>query len=478
MNHSRAMRRLRDESGVGLMLAMGIGLLLMAMGALAFSLFNIGQNSSKRHLGYEQAIHVAENGIDTALAKQQESQGTYNTDAAWGADGPLPAGTDTVAEEEAWLRARAAYAEANWSTLSTGVKASSGEGDYIWVAPSNRQTVYAVGWVPNIQNAEHVRYIKTEWLFSSWRPDHALLTNGDLDLQNSQVLGITGNVHANGNIHIQGGGTVVSGIISTSGTFSGTALPDPGKIENFEEGAAQQDVPVLDPLEIWKRGTVVTSYQANWYDLCPDGRVRGLQIASSGGIASSPCTGDELADVSGGGEFRGWSFSSGTKTWDYAGNDIYNGTYYAHYANIKVSGNPGSSGTSWSASLIAEAEPAGAAGSCSSTRENGDIIVTGTPNTIPYMTGLGYIAGRDLKINGNPGAGPPTQYSGFYAAAEQLETGGNVSLLGSIVVQDLCDTPTSSINDNNVHGSVTITYNGGLDVLVGSTIRSTLWLEL
>jgi hypothetical protein len=476
MNTSRQMRyTVKDESGVGIMMAFGIGLLLLAMGVLALSLFNIGQNSAGRHLGYEQAIHVAENGIDTALAKQQRDQGNYTTDAAWGGtNGQLPAGTDTVAEEETWLRARAAQAEANWATLPSEIKGHSPEGDYILVSPSNRQTVYAVGWVPSITAPKHVRYIKTEWLFSTWRPDHALLVNGDLDLQSGQVLGLTGNVHANGNTHVQGGQATISGLISTSGTFSGTTLPDPPNIPTAEEGAPQQDVPVLDPREIWRRGTVVTGYQANWYDLCPDGRVRSL-YTGAGGIVSSPCTGLTVDDASPG-SFRGWSY--GGSEWDYNGSGNYDGTYYAYQGNLKISGNPGSGGTPWKASLIAEAAPGPAAGACANTRLTGDILVTGTPNTLPYMTGLGYIAGRDLKINGNPGPGSTGIYSGFYAAAEQVEIGGNVSLSGSVVVQDLCDTPTSPINDNNVHGSVTITYDGGLDVLVGATIRSALWLEL
>jgi hypothetical protein len=219
---------------------------------------------------------------------------------------------------------------------------------------------------------------------------------------------------------------------------------------------------------------VVTGYQANWYDLCPDGRAHSL-YTSSGGIVTSPCQGVTVDDASPG-DFRGWTYGSGE--WDYSGNGNYDGTYYAYQSNMKISGNPGSSGTPWKASLLAEAATGGAAGSCATTRLNGDILVTGTPKSIPFMTGLGYIAGRDLKVNGNPDPGALGEYSGFYAAGEQVEIGGNVSIKGSVLVQDLCDTPTSPINDNNVHGSVQITYDGGLDVLVGATIRSVLWLEL
>jgi hypothetical protein len=478
-------RRLDDQTGAGLMLAMGIGLLLIAMGALAFSLFNIGQNSAKRHLGYEQAIHVAENGIDTALAEQQASEGTWHTDDAWDdvstttvEEGQLPAGTDTVEEEEAWLRQRALYAEtgSNFAALTAaGVAGTSSEGDYVLVSPSNRKTVYAVGWVPSIANAEHVRYIKTEWLFSTWRPDHAVLVDGDLDLSGAVVAGLTGNVHSNGNTSVQVNSTDISGLLSTSGTFSttGGSLPNPPDIANVEAGSAQQDVPDFDPRLIWERGTAVTDYRTQWYDLCPDGQVHTVSAGQS-----EPCDGPAAADFVSGSDYRGWGWKSSTKTWDYKSDDTSDGVYYAYQANMDISGNPGlSSGTPWKASLIAEAKEAGADSNCSTTREEGDIKVTGTPRSIPFMTGLGYIAGRDLKINGNPSSGTGT-YTGFYAAGEQVEVGGNVSITGSIVVQDLCDTGASTINDNNVHGSVTITYDGGLDILVGATIRSVLWLEL
>ncbi len=478
---ARTRYALTDEAGVGLMMVMGIGLLLMAMGAAAFTLFNIGQNSSKRHLGYEQAIHVAENGIDTALAEQQAAQGTFSTDIAWedgtatGVEGQLPAGTDTVEEEEAWLRERATYAAANFAALTTaGVAGTSSEGDYVLISPSNRKTVYAVGWVPSIAAPVHTRYIKTEWLFSTWHPDHALLVDGDLDLSGATVAGLTGNVHANGNIDIASGSTEVSGLLSTSGSFSvtGPGIPN-ADIPKVESGSAQQDVPNFDPRLIWERLTTNATLLGAWYDLCPDGSVHS--VTAGQGV---PCAGPTHPDFVAGTDFRGWGYSSGTNTWDYKSDDASEGVYYAFQANMEISGNPGlAAGSPWQASLIAESAVGGADGACATTRDYGDIKVTGTPRSIPFATGLGFIAGRDLKVNGNPSSGTG-EYSGFYAAGEQIEVGGNVSINGSIVSQNLCDSPDSTINDNNVHGSVTITYDGSLDILVGATIRSTLWLEL
>lgn len=482
MTTSQEHRR-ADEAGIGIMMAFGVGLLLMAMCVLAISLLNIGQNSSARHLGFEQAINVSEQGIDTALAEQQAAEGTASTDAAWDAAatavtgtasptaGQLPATVDTVDEEEAWLRERTAWVKANKATPAVAALIKkTPEGDYVYLNPSNRQTVYSVGWIPNVETAKQARYIKAEWLFSTWRPDHALLVNGDLSMGgSSSILGIAGNVHANGDIDLNaGGGTTISGTISTSGTITSSPALPTGGVPNYETGSPLQDVPDFNPRLIWDRQHV--SYASEWYDLCPDGTVRRPTNAAG------PCTGVIEADTSAGAEFRGFKLSG--DDWDYSGNSTFDGVYYAYQKNIKVGGNPGEAGAPWKATLITEAIAGGASGSCTTTRSYGDIQISGNPGAIPFITGLGFIAGRDLKLNGNPGSGASGIYSGFYAAVEQVQISGNPKITGSVVAQGLCDTPGSMITDNQVNGNPTITYDGGLDVLVGATIRTALWLEL
>jgi hypothetical protein len=88
--------------------------------------------------------------------------------------------------------------------------------------------------------------------------------------------------------------------------------------------------------------------------------------------------------------------------------------------------------------------------------------------------GLGFVAGRDLTMNG----GPSTNFDGVHSAHEQFDLRGNPSLHGAVVAEDACDTQGSPAGPTSqVGGNVSITYNGA-SVPLGSSIRTTLWLEI
>jgi hypothetical protein len=111
----------------------------------------------------------------------------------------------------------------------------------------------------------------------------------------------------------------------------------------------------------------------------------------------------------------------------------------------------------------------------------GDISVVGNPTMLYHdnMIPLLLVAGRDLEVHGNPGAGQ-TNYDGILAAHEQFEVGGNPRINGAIIANDYCDTVGSPVDEPRVElgGNAHITYDGGIEVPLGRTIRTTHWYEL
>lgn len=92
------------------------------------------------------------------------------------------------------------------------------------------------------------------------------------------------------------------------------------------------------------------------------------------------------------------------------------------------------------------------------------------------------IAGTDLKLNGNAGAGT-ANYEGLNYAGHQVDFSGNIGINGQVVAKNLADT-NSPGNKNLVQlsstfmiisGNPTITYSG---FLLGDTKQVTSWREV
>jgi hypothetical protein len=437
-----------DQSGIGMVLVMGIGMLVLGMGFLAQRIFDGAINSSSGHVRSEQALNLAESGIDQTLARIAKDPAYSNATA-------LPGGV----VEKSWALEQAASAPVQRGP----------EGDFVALKPPNRKVIYGVSWIPNREAPRRTRVVKAEYLLSSFNPNHAILVGGPLKLNgNPGVGGISGNVHANGPIDLTGN-PQVSGDISTSGNYAGklpSALPNPPL--TWQAGAPEVQIPPIDPRAEWDRLAVANDEV--WYDLCPDGKVR-IPVFLPGDPVK-PCGGQLAPGFVAGNEYRGFKLSGGN--WDYSGNTAYDGIYYAYQRSIKVSGNPGGTGVTWKTTLYAEPGPDGA--TCPGL-EGGDIEISGNPRVTPFLEGLTFMAGRDLKLNGNTNA---ASYDGVMMAKEQLSVPGNPTLSGSLIAEGLCNTPGSAVDQafSDVSGNPTVTYNGDLEVKIGNIPRTTLWLEL
>jgi cytoskeletal protein CcmA (bactofilin family) len=435
-----------DESGMSMVLVIGISGVLVAASILATTLVNRALGGSSGHVSYEQALHLAEEGVDQVLARVQADD-TYST-------GQVAPAAATPAEEEAWAA----------ELLATAPVIEVDEGEYAFIKPANRSVVYAAGWVPDRASALRPRYLKAEYLFSTYNPPKAILIGGDLVISgNADVSGIAGDVHSNGDIELSGSPTI-SGDLTSSGSISvGGGGGTTGVAGDVQSDASPQFVPPVEPREMWE--LLHADYADSWYDLCPDGTVRRAD-------ASTPCNGTISGSATSGQAFRGWTFhgTGSSREWQKDGSGEYSGVYYVYQAGANVSKNPGEVGNPWRATVIAES--ANADGACPA--DWGDIHVNGTPRVVGFIDGLALVAGRDLKIQGNANQ----RFEGLMAAHEQVEVSGNPTLVGALVAEDACDTPGSPVTTSSVSGSMAIVYDGNLDVQLANLIRTSLWLEL
>jgi hypothetical protein len=450
--------RLDDERGIAMITVVIIGMVLFLLAAVmaARSIRSLNQVVAQR--SWERALHVAETGIHRTLYDLVNDQ-TYNTGEV------VPASFASAQEEEDWVREAA----------EDNAVVSTPQGQYQVVKPSNETVAYAVGFVPDTGDPSATRVVRTEYDYAPFRMSNvAILSDGDLSIPgNPSISGTGGSVHSNQDVAVSGDPTI-AGTATATGSYTispGATIGDPG---NSGGGRPPLFVPLINPRE---------NYEMSEYDLCPDGNVRtGPEYPGpeAPNMTDTPCQGIVLADATSI-AYRGWrktgdDAADGAK-WDSGGNTAYDGVYYIYRGSATIGGNPGDVGAPWEVTVMAEPSATGPEPShC--PHVGGDIEVSGNP-VMKYndkATPLLFVAGRDLKINGNT----EQSHEGFLAAHEQFNISGNPTLNAALIANDKCDSASSAVaqTDHEISGNPLITYNGQWEAPFGTNIRITLWLEL
>jgi hypothetical protein len=232
-----------------------------------------------------------------------------------------------------------------------------------------------------------------------------LLTDGDLELAGNVTLaGDQGAAHTNGDFYHKGG----SWSASQGCTASGDSDDD-----DCEEGSATIALP----------DTSADDYLslAN-YILHDNGEMTTVSTGVTG--TCSPCAG-------------GWTFSSGT--WRLNGTLTSPAAASAFYVETSVQLSADNRVTIFSTGSI--------------TAGNGDWE--------PSLAGLLMVMDGDMSETGNPNLGTAGN-PGLIVIGEQLDLGGNVTIYGAVIVRDASNA-SSDVTANSLSGSVSITYDGGLD---------------
>ena len=481
----RSVRRgRRDDAGFSMILVMGFMLVVAVLVVGALGIATNSLRSSQQHVSFEQALSVAENGIDQGLGRLQKAYTDYVADYPIpdkvSTSDPTPLCTDDPAN---WLAPSGGFAsdaaERSWArTKLTALAAAHPEcvqstvgGQFLVLKPANRQVVYAIGWAPSRANPTKTRLVKAEYIFAPWRPEVAVLTGGNLQIDSSTTINNIdnsldeGGVHTNGSINVQGNPTVY-GEVSSSVSSSASST----KFYSNPGGAVQTEPPMKLPA-VSGKFVYLSAMQSgdytdtDWYDLCPDGKVRR---PSTAGPCANVAANAVEADLSAGGTFRGWSFGtvSGVPTWTATKDIIGNAVYYVSGGNIVSSnGNPSLTSTT----LIATAQD-----NTVCPKVGGNITWDRYNIAQPKVTGLFMLAEADLVTGSNFSAGSPSA-TGQFVAGDQINMQTSSSgAYGSVVATDQCAPSPGEVDEIK---NPAITFVPNTDSPFASIINTTLWLE-
>ena len=269
----RSARRDGADSGMGLILVVCTSTVVMSLVLVAGAIAMRSQVSAREHTMYDDGLVSAEQGVDLGLARVA---GEYNLDGSTYLSPHATATTfdatpDCTASTVAFpasagvsAAAERTWARAQLTTLATlpGCLHTGPQGQYTMLAPSGRQAVYALGWSPTyaayVAKKGRARMIKTEYLFSPYKPTNAVLTGGDLEIDSSTTVTTAPGVdptlaavHSNGNITVDSGNPTVTGPVTQSGSGSLHGS------NNFPGGAAtlsaKQTLPRVSSLAVYNR---------------------------------------------------------------------------------------------------------------------------------------------------------------------------------------------------------------------------------
>lgn len=493
---------LRDESGVALVFALLAVIIVGGIAAVMIVRATSQTQATAAERSHEQAIHVAEAGLDDVIRH-------LNLDEFHLTEGPTSGGpheydlaaSATESEERAWAVDIARndctlVATASGEACAIRPRLQSGGVPLPWV--------FGVSFVPSRADAEKTRVVKMQFDEGFFSPPKAVLTQGSLTLGGSLHLGgDNGAVHTNANITINGGAVTTTGPVTSSGSFTGGCSGcAPGS------GSTGQDIDVVpvSATSVYRReahayyldyvadSTVYAANEGLWYDLCPDGTVQVPWFDSA--RTPQPCTAPagsgrvlyDATDPSAPARFNGWAWSSGA-TWSAGGGSgnnvaspLRNGAYYVFEGNAVISG---AVDTAPEITLLVDAhgtnDPAasGTDTTCTggwSGGESGSISVRGVGQGTftSFLGDLLFLADRDVETSGNMNA---TELKGFIAAHEQISIGGTPSVRGAVMAEDACDTPSSPVHANSVSGNFTLIHDDMEGVPLSSIVRITAWNE-
>ncbi|MDQ1704040.1 MAG: hypothetical protein QOF18_406 [Frankiaceae bacterium] len=445
-------RKDADDEGVAMITVIGVAFVLtiFAVGMTTLSLNTL--KSSGSHVVFSKTIDAAEAGIDQTLARLTKTN-TYAYPSGLTISDPAFSSTTgwaSVSAEKAWARA-----EINSLKNTAGAVNHTANGDFITVRAANLNTIYSMGFLPNVSNPTRTRLVKAEFIFSTYHPTNAILTNGNISCCPSYNVGLapgvssstTIGIHSNGNL----GGVPTS---ANGGTVTGTAS---GTCSSpCTAGTPRESVPAIDPRAIYNSQSPI--YASNWYDLCPDGKVHAPNTASG----AVPCTGSVVSATL---PFRGWTRSG--STWDLDdGGTAYPGVYYVYQGSIHT-GNSHTADITGATTLITESS-----NNRGCPKTDGDITFDNKSDWSggPYIPGLMAVAGGNFQQNNQAavsGAG-----GGFIAQGSvNQHTSAHDALVGLVLAEDFCG------ETNDLQGSI-LYYDGGDDLPIGQLIRTTLELEL
>ncbi len=426
--HSLPTRAIGAEDGFALASVMFLGAVMILLSAIIV-MRGMGQSDlDVNDAEWEQALHVAEGGMDDFLAELVLVSDPDAVDTGHTAS--------QLSDKDAIIGAAEALAVSDPSSVR-----STPDGEVVVLKPSDDSIIYAVGFTPDLGTAgRKARVIEIDYDYSAKRTPnfgakHALLSGGtiELDSASSGIYDPSGkknaSVHANGKLSKHKNFTLEGCAVSLDDLSTvGENCPDPSTII-FEQ------IPDVDPLVVHDLAT---------YDLCEGGIVK----AASAGTA--PCAGSYVGAVS------GVSAKMVQGVWEWTlSKTPPSGVYYVDGGNIdiKTAAKDGMRDITVIAATVND-DP-----KCLNSASTGNIYVSSGALVTSHSSasGLTLVAQGDVKFRGG------ATVEGLIMAHEQINFQGGTGTGGAVIAEDYCDHPKSPVTGvSSVSGGAGITYGGSI----------------
>ena len=500
---------LRADEGIGMLLVIGISTVVFTLVAAGMMIASTALRESTNRTDFEMALAAAEEGVDIALARQQDAfNGGDTAGVPIPSDAPgvaikqsnctateIPKSTfDGMTAEEELQSAEGIIDNLANATATNNCLQEGESGEFLVMRPSgstNSGSIYAKGWSPAYEDGATERFLKVDYIFVPYNPQHAILTGGDLYISGSVDVDVipgaepVAGIHTNSDLELGAGSITVCGQVSATGSIKGKDTydsPDDCSGPTNPIQSPVEDLPEVDALGLYKRApTMPTAADAIaqnlWFDLCP-GIVSGdfeIRSYSSSGI---PCTGTVMGNQDSAVNF-GVNYSSS----DLAGGPTFSttnaardGVFYAHQANLTTKQGGKKPSVPPRRTLIASA-----ASTCDVA--TGNIYYTHQDmEDGPFIRNLFMMAETDLLVGPNLDLGDVTvPIGGMFVAGDELDLRtSSDQAVGAAVAIDKCEGSSGEMIDDG--GSrlqgISFFFDPNAESPFSSLINITLWQEV
>ncbi len=491
--------RLRQDEGIGVILVLGVTVIVTTLIASALVLTTNVLGQSRIRTNFELSLASAEAGIDATLALLQEEYDVDpgNVDFGVPTDGDACAvasnfshdsypveGTD--AEQQEWALQQMTLMSAFPECLTV-----TDSGEFVVYKPKSPSStasgsagrVYSLGASPTfVAPEESTRALRVDYQFLPYKPQHAILTSGDMSLDASTLVTSAGSptasndpcsvpdagqaaVHTNSVYTTIDGNPTVCGEVSSTGEPSGSSAKFAANASGAVVAKPPVYIPTISAEQLYRLNADHGS--TAWYDLCVEAGQAVVRPYSSAGpcdTATTPITGLLGVEL----DF------DGSQPWFTIGRDAGDGIYYAHGANI-TNGN----GQHEFANLTLVASRIVADGSdyCGAGL-GGDISWDHYEIAAPAITNLFMMADVDLVTGanftaGNNGENGLAVQSGMFVAGDDLTMStSSQGAVGSVLATDRCgDSEISSVRNPEVY------FDPDANSPFSTIVNQTLWFE-
>ena len=501
-----------DDQGIGMVLVIGISTVVFTLAAAGMMIASTALKQSTNRTDFEMALAAAEEGVDIALARQQEAfNGGDTAGVPIPSEAPgvaikqsnctateVPASTfDGLTAAEEIETAEGIVDDLASATATNGCLQQGESGEFLVIRPSgstNSGTLYAKGWSPAFSADATERFLKVDYIFVPYNPQHAILTGGDLEIGGSVVVKVVAGadpvagIHTNADLSFDTGSLVVCGQVSGTGSVPGKSYSDtctdpdvPLPLTPVQSPV--EDLPEVDAAGFYARATTIPTAadaisQNLWFDLCP-GLVSGDFEIRSYSSTGSPCTGTVLGNQDSAVNF-GINYSAsvsglgGGPTFSIT-NAARDGVFYAHHSNLTNKQGGQKPSVPPRRTLIASA-----ATTCDVA--TGNISYTHLDmEDGPYIRNLFMMAETDLSVDANLQLGDAAvPVGGMFVAGDelQLSTSSNEAV-GAAVAIDKCEPTTGEMIDDGESRlqGITFFFDPNAESPFSSLINITLWQE-